>query len=352
MRRAPAVLLVLPALLLGSAYAEDDRPAPGTHLDLVVDPGEHDFGTAGQRESLETSFKVTNRSDRAVEGIRVRADCGCNVVTWSTTRLEAGASAPLTVSFDTLSLSGHLVKNLRLRTSDHRRGEAVVPLRISIVKGVIVSPGSVTFRGVLQGTRPERAVTIKWHEDHGRKFDIAKVEVPGHEFETRIDPFRDPAEPKWGGWRIHLRFKTPPPVGMVSAEVVITTTSKERSRIVLPLSAHVSGKVWVQSRTMSFGSFRAGTERTASIKFRPFVPEVKIERPSARSLSGNLRVEVKPDPLHGEKGVWRLYATVPAERAAGSLDKEVIELRTGVPGEETITLAVRGYVLRAGGTGR
>ena len=45
-------------------------------------------------------------------------------------------------------------------------------------------------------------------------------------------------------------------------------------------------------------------------------------------------------------------ATVPADAKPGSLDEEIIELRTGVPGEELTLLAVRGRVKAPRSDGR
>ena len=55
---------------------------------------------------------------------------------------------------------------------------------------------------------------------------------------------------------------------------------------------------------------------------------------------------MKPDPFHAKDGYWRLTGTVPADREVGRLDEEVIELHTGMPGEEVTILEVRGTVRR------
>ena len=133
-------------------------------------------------------------------------------------------------------------------------------------------------------------------------------------------------------------------MGMFSAEVRVRTTDAERPELTLPLSANVCGKIWMQSRTLSFGAYDKGQARTASLKFRPFDKSVQFGAVTAKSRSGRLVVEAKPDPLHAKAGFWRLYGTVPADREVGRLDDEVIELHTGVPGEEVTLVKVRGTV--------
>lgn len=131
---------------------------------------------------------------------------------------------------------------------------------------------------------------------------------------------------------------------MFSAEVLVRTTNEARPRLTLPVNANVCGKIWMQARTLSFGSFTRGRPRKASLKFRPFDDSVVFGEVSARVREGRIQVEVKPDPLHAKKGVWRLYGTVPADAEPGSLEGEVIELHTGVEGEEVTLVEVKGFV--------
>ena len=122
------------------------------------------------------------------------------------------------------------------------------------------------------------------------------------------------------------------------------TTHPERSRMTLPLSANITGKLWIQSRTLSFGVFEPGTGKTASLKFGPGKPNVTMRNVRARARMGKLRVEVKPDPLHKDRGLWRLYGHVPTHAPSGTLDDEVIELHTGVEGEDLVLIKVRGRI--------
>jgi hypothetical protein len=194
------------------------------------------------------------------------------------------------------------------------------------------------------GTRPKKSFSLRWYEGEGEPFEITAVEVPGFEFASRVTPYGHAKDPRWQGWSVELQFQESPPLGMFSAEVLVRTTHKDHRRLTIPLSANVCGKVWMQSRTLSFGAFRQGTARSASLKFRPFERTVRFDAPRALARKGRIRVEVKPDPLHKDDGVWRLYGTVPEDARAGSLDDEVIELHTGLEGEEVTLVKVRGYV--------
>ena len=349
MRVAACLLACLALLGLGSAATADEaadaaRKKKTGHADLVVDRYAHDFGQAKQMAALTTTFTYTNAGSKRIEGIRVRGECGCNRVDLSHKALDPGESGTLEVEFHTGTLGGFLTKRLHLSTTDYKRGSVTIPLKIAIVKGLIVSSGGVSFRNVLQGTTPTKSFDVKWYEGAGAPFDITSVAVPGFDFDTKVREFQPGKDKRWQGWTVDVTFKTSPPLGMFSAEVRVRTTDKERPELTLPLSANVSGKVYLQSRYLSFGAYDQGQPKTASIKFRPFNKTIQFGEVSAKSRSGKLEVKAIPDPRHAKAGFWRLVATVPADRPAGRLDDEVIELHTGIPGEELILIGVKGTV--------
>ena len=343
MARAALALLVLAALYGTPAQAEEtERPPRGTHLDLVLDRMEHDFGTAAQHERLEATFTIRNRSEQTVEGIDVGADCGCNKVKLSTTSLEPGATAELIVGFDTGTLSGRLTKRVRVWSADRKRGRIVLRVSIAVVAGLIVEPGALAFKEVAFGSRPSAHFDVKWYDGVGTPFDLEGIEIPGEDFDVSIEAYEPAKDDDWRGHRVHVTFRTPPPLGIYSAEVLVKTSLESRKRITVPLTANVVGRVWLQTRTIHFGVVPEGTSRTASIKLRPRDDGDQLGAVSATSRSGALEVAVTRD-AHDER-YWVLKVTVPDSTKPGRLDDEVVELRTEVPGEERIEVQVRGRV--------
>lgn len=348
MRRLLVAGLVLAALHGASvAQAEDDaaRPAAGTHLDLECDRKAHDFGAAGQHEQLETSFTIRNSSDHAIEALHAGAECGCNHVKLSRTSLEPGETSTLVVGFQTGTLSGPQTKRIRVWTGDGRRGRLVIPISISVITGLIVHPGAVAFHDVAHGSLPTSHFDVIWHEKLGKPFDVTSVQVPGHEFEVSVERYPSEKDDPWRGHRVHLTFKSPPPLGVYSAEVLVKTDHPGQERFKLPLSANVVGRVWLQTRTIHFGVIPEGTSRQASIRLRPRDEGVDLGAVAATSATGHLVAEVRKDERHD--GTWILTVTVPDTTAPGRLDDEKVVLETQVPGEERIEIQVRGRV-RAG----
>jgi hypothetical protein len=335
LRRCAWLLVLLPVVPSPLAAAEGGP--------LVVDRPEHHFGVAAQEQELEASVTYRNAGEGPVTGIRAIGDCGCYGVTLSATELEPGAEGTLKVTFQTLMMSGTVKKKLRLLADSHPDASAVVQLVVDVVGGVVISPGRVWFGDVLKGEAPEKSLVAKWHKESGKPFTLLGVEVPGQDLAITTKPYETP---EWKGTTVTFAFRSPPPLGMLSATALVRTDHPDFPRIKVPLSANVTGRVWVQSRTVYFGWIQKGTEKSTTILVRPYAPGVDLGEVSARSVNGVVKAAIAPDP-RDEKGWWRLVVTVPAETPVGRFE-DVVELVTAVEGEEVTALPVSGEVLDVG----
>ncbi|MGE0193370.1 MAG: DUF1573 domain-containing protein [Planctomycetota bacterium] len=340
--RVVVVLLVLLALTAARA----DELERGQHRDLTADRTEHDFGEAPQDAQRETTFTITNRSEARVTGIFATGECGCNELELGATELEPGASTELKVIFRTLWHAGPMVKKIRVRSVDPNAGELHLTQRMAVVEGLVLTPHSVTFRDVKRGETPTGTFSLRWYEGRGRAFEVTGVSVPGQSFAHTLRAYEDPADPTVKGWEVALTFAEPAREGTLSAEVVVTTDHPDHPRLTLPLYANVSGPVWVQARTVHFGSRPAGEERSTTIRFRPTDAAAQpFGEVKASALLGKVQLEVGPDPLHFDKGgYWYLKVTLPATTPPGPVEGEVVTLDVGIEGEAPIQLPVKAHV--------
>lgn len=332
------LVAILALALAGGAVAEE-----GTGPRLRVDRLQHDFGAVGQEQELETSFEYTNEGDAPLKGIRAIGDCGCYGVTITKEELAPGERGTLRVKFRTLRFNGHVSKRLRILTANGEKQPTTVKLLLDVVAGVILAPGRIWFGDVLVGTSPTKTVYAKWHQGTGSAFEVTGVEVPGHDFAIETAPYE---QGEWKGTAITFAFKKAPPLGMFSATALIRTDLPEYARISIPVTAHVTGKVWLQSRTVYFGWVPKGKSKRSAILVKPFSPDVDLGEVTAASRNGKVEVDVEKHPL-GREGWWRVVVSVPKDAEVGKLD-DVLEIRTQVPGEEVTELEVRGEVLDVG----
>lgn len=333
-----------------AAYGDEAapaRPAFGEHLDVEAERTRHDFGFAAQEDVLETKIVLRNSSAARIEGLVAVGECGCNEVFLESTSLEAGGTTTLRIVFHTLALHGRLEKTIRVRTAAAERGELRIVQTIAILEGIVVEPKTISFRNVRRGEMPSATVRMKWFEGHGRPFRIVDARVPGHPLTVAARPWSDAADPTARGWELTFAFAEPAHEGQLSAEAIVKTDHPDFPRFALPLSAHVSGPVWLQARTMHFGSRPTGAVRKSTIRFRPFDASVVFGEVKASSRTPRVTVVVEPDPVHGEKGWWALSAILPADAPVGSLADEAITLDVGLAGEAPIVIPVQGHVRAA-----
>ncbi|MFV1958894.1 MAG: DUF1573 domain-containing protein [Planctomycetota bacterium] len=348
---APARTVILVGLALGLLLAppapawgeegEAKAPLPGPRL--VFDRTEHDFGPVAQEQEVETTFTYRNSGDAPVEGIRPVGDCGCYGVAVTKERLEPGETGELSVKFRTLMFSGRVRKRLKIFTKSDPTQPSTLRLYADVVAGVILDPGRIWFGDVLVGKLPSKTVVAKWSAKAGRPFEVTSVEVPGHEFAITKKPY---ARGEWKGEAITFTFTKPPPLGIFSATALIRTNHPDYPRITLPLTANVTGRVWVQARTVYFGWVPEGKSKRTALLVRPFDDDVDLGTVTATARQGRVRVDVAPYP-RGPKGWWRLNVEVPDDAKVGKID-DVIEVHSAVPGEEITEIRVRGEVLAVG----
>ena len=345
-RRRPHPLLLpagFVALLLASpTRAEDEEPAPAPGLRF--DKMEHDFGRVGQEQDLEAEFQYRNEGTVPVSGLRGIGDCGCYGVSLSKADLAPGEGGVLKVQFRTLLFSGRVVKRLKVLAKEGLPQPITLKLAVDVVTGVILDPGRIWFGDVLVGSSPAKTVVVKWHAEAGQPFRVTSVEVPGYDFAISTADYE---EGPWKGTAITFAFKEAPPLGMFSATALLRTDHPDHPRISVPVTANVTGRVWVQSRTVYFGWVTKGQGKATTLLVKPFSPEVDLGEVTAASRAGKVKVSMTKNP-GGRSGWWEIKVEVPPDAPEGKID-DVLEIRTRVPGEEVTAIEVRGEVVTLGG---
>ncbi len=337
--------LLLAVCLMGLLVAPVHADAPS----LQFAEEEHDFGICEQNKEYAAEVAYRNAGSQPITGIRVRTDCGCYAASISKTDLKPGEEGAISIRFRTLTFSGTVEKKVRLVYDDGKPRKATLKLKLNIFGGVVLEPGRLHFGEVLKGRKPAEAVSVLWYEGVGRPFEIRSVDVAGEPIKTRHEPFThpDPKRARWKGWKIHFEFTEPPTRGVYSRRAVVMTTNKDTPRVIVPMTAHIVGKVWVQTHRVHLGLVAQGQTKTAHVTFRPFEPAIKLGTVTAKSRKGVLQTSIEKG--FGSRGpTTRLRVTVPPNAPEGLLD-DVVELRTQVPGEEITEIEVRGRVFKKTG---
>jgi hypothetical protein len=124
----------------------------------------------------------------------------------------------------------------------------------------------------------------------------------------------------------------------VSGSVILRTDDEAHPRLVVPVQAFVSGRVWVDRRAVTLGIVPAGKGRETAVIARPFSPDLDLGTVTARARKG--RVAAKAVRSGRE---WVVTITLPASAAPGPIE-DVVEIASQLPGEPPTEVAVRGTV--------
>jgi hypothetical protein len=278
---------------------------------------------------------------KAVHIHKPLADCGCYAATLDGNDVAPGGAVAVKVRFETGVWSGALTKKLRILSDDPVRSELVLPLKMNIVAGVVLEPGTLVFGDVLRGEKPGKSLLVKWFKGVGQPFTVTKVEVP--EYPEGFDITQEPFESdRWKGTRLTLTFREPPAMGQLNGMLIVRTDAPGYERLDVPMQAYISGQVWVQERNVNMGWVRSGQTKTRPLRVHPLRKGATLGKVSARSRDGKVKVGVVPDDDRPEW--WVLQIEIPADAAKGKLE-DVVEVLTEVPGEEVTEIKVRAEIL-------
>ncbi|MFO0932331.1 MAG: DUF1573 domain-containing protein [Planctomycetota bacterium] len=343
MRLALPLRLATILLAVGAASAHAaDAPAPAAPSAppaaaprVAFDREAHDFGPAGQEQELRADFRLTNAGTAPLIVKNVRADCGCAGGAVDATELAPGATTTIRVLFRTLTMSGTLHKRIMVDTNDPARPTAELKLKADVFQGVVLAPARFFFGDVAAGSTPSTTMRVVYREGYGTPFKLTGVEAPNLDMTVDTKPCDDAG---WHGYELTAAFKSPAKVGTVSGVVIVRTDDPRFPRFTVPVQAFVSGKVWVDRRSISLGIVPAGRGRETAVIARPFGQGVDLGTVTAKARKGV--VEVKAVPSGKE---WVITIRLPENAAPGRIE-DVIEIASQIPGEPPAEVLVVGSV--------
>lgn len=332
------------------AWGEEPPPAPAPAAgeDTAAGPLEAaspamDFGIVEQNQEYTRQVVLRNTGVQPLTELHVQTDCGCYSAALSARELAPGGTATLSVVFRTLTFSGPLHKSLVLgyREPPDLKRSLRIGLKLEILAGVVSHPGRLHLGDVREGERPEGRVRVGWYEGVGRPFQIRAIEVGKAPIEARWAPWQGTEDPRWRGYEIHLRFRDPPANGPYFSEIEVQTSDEARPRILIPVTAMVSGHIYIPRPRVYLGLLRAGTATSVDVAFRPQAAGQPLGSVQVQVTSGLVKARLLPD--EGPQGERRVRIELTGNEAPGPLD-DVVELRCSAAPGEVARIEVRGRI--------
>jgi len=136
---------ILAAVVLGAACAAAQEPPPEYAPKIACAEATWNFGEQVNTQAIEHVFTLKNEGNTTLLIGNVRPTCGCTVAQLSTSSVEPGAEAALTVKLDLHGRTGAQFKQIRVESNDTNQSPYTLTLTGTAVTEVQINPPNLFF---------------------------------------------------------------------------------------------------------------------------------------------------------------------------------------------------------------
>jgi hypothetical protein len=308
-------------LAAGSAIAGEGRPR------LVIDEPVHDFGAVEQGERVEHTFRLGNRGDADLRVEHVKSSCGCTVAVAPATDISPGEVGQVSVSLETVRVAGRTTKTVTVYTNDPETPVAGLTLTGQVLTDLAISPNPVYLGRLHRGEPGGREVLITPGRA-GTSYVVTGVEHSNPALRATLEPRSDGP-----GQRLLIEVDPGAPLGRLSEQLRLRTTSPRTPEMTLGVLGSVEGDVSVLPPQVTFGITRAdeSPERELVIRSRGARP-LAVTKVSVPEDIVTYRLEATREGVEYQLTL-RLRHGLPPGKVEGA-----IEILTDHPDEDRLVV--------------
>lgn len=229
--------------LAGLAWADDPpstepaTPSP-RKARIVVGQDIWDFGQIWHGDKVEKEIELRNDGDAELVITRVRASCGCTAGSARKSRLAAGETTSVNVSFDSAHKQGRQDTQVNIFSNDPDRPQATIYVKGEVLREFTYEPmGGCFVRTLHRDAVATSKCTIRSNSaDQQMKVELKSVDNPHFDVTVR--------EVEAGKiYEVLCTGKPPFPVGRTVGFAKVSTGMKREPELVISLSVEVLDKV-------------------------------------------------------------------------------------------------------------
>ena len=217
---------------------------------VTVDASLHDFGSVERGTQIEHVFRLRNAGTDLLHVEHVKGSCGCTVAVISERDVAPGDSAAISVRLDTSRISGRTAKTVTAYTDDPAAPAIALTLTGEVLADLAVAP-TPFYLGRLERGVPVRRELRVGPARPGVDYTVTSVEHTNPALHPMLWPTDDGF-----GQRVILDLDGNLPLGQVSDQLVLHTTSPREPTITVPVFGTVQGRVVVLPPQVTFGITR------------------------------------------------------------------------------------------------
>jgi len=326
-------LLAIPTLVAAQAQTVPQtatNPPQITFTEAVFD-----FGKVEQGDQVNHLFRFTNQGGRDLRIESVKTSCGCTAAVISAEVTAPGSEGTIRATFDTSKFFGEKVKQITVHSNDPLQPVVTLTLQGEILVEVEVEPAQLYLGKVRRGASVTHTIELLY--DASKPIAITNVTTDSPLVSVQTEELEKQGKK---GKKLLVILKKDAPLGRVSTEINVTTTSQKRPSLSIPVFGQIEGDLVVVPSQVSFGVVRKGDNKAndLSIKSRATNP---IHLVKTQSSTPNVLAEVAT-VKDGEE--YRLTLKVNPESTPGQIKGEV-QVFTDHPTEKVLTIPVYGMLV-------
>ena len=276
-------VFILPAL----TFAQDSKPAI-TVLNPIFD-----FGRIAEGEKVVHEFKVQNKGTADLQISRVVAGCGCTAATVLNQAIPANAETTVTVTLDTLGLSGAQNKIVRIYSNDTANPISTVSVNGTVDQRVSVEPANILFESITRGQKEGLSREVKISAQNK---DVKIGAIESFSKYVKIESVKGDESNK----SFVMTLDSELPLGDFRERIIVKLKGGAKSNLNIPVYANVKGSLQVVPPAVSFGII-SGTElvtRKVTVENHGEKP-YKLNDVSSSNKAVTTKVtEVKPGKIY------------------------------------------------------
>jgi uncharacterized protein DUF1573 len=182
-----------------------------------------DFGKVEQGDQVNHLFRFTNQGGRDLRIESVKTSCGCTAAVISSEVTAPGQEGTISATFDTTKFFGEKVKEVTVHSNDPMQPVVTLTLQGEIAVEVEVNPAQLYLGKIRRGASATH--TIELLHDASKPISITNVVSDSPLISVQTEELEKEGKK---GKKLLVTLKKDAPLGRVSTEINVTSTSQKR----------------------------------------------------------------------------------------------------------------------------
>jgi hypothetical protein len=308
---------------------------------IVIDPGQLDFGTLAQHETRDAEVIITNTGDELLEIRDIESSCGCTVPELTAYELAPGESTVMAVHFNSKTFQGKQTKYVHIFSNDPRQSSVDLIVQANIKVPIVMDPGKamIGFRTLQVGET--ETVTYTFSSEEVAELQIEPSTWPQQWLDVAV---RQGATPQTV--QVDFSVKQDAVPGRHRDPVKLRTNVAAVPVINLSADVKLISDLVVNPEKVNLRMVRPSQPLKTRVSVAPYRPGTEFEVTAAKVDIPGLRARI--DGGGRETVIWLDGESLPADHervAANGAVKGTLTLHTNLASSPELTIPVM-YMVR------